>query len=226
MFNMDEKPPPSRRSSGHSDKTKKSGKKKKKNKHKDRKRGKVSSPDETNSDSALELGRKRVPKDSPSKKKSITSAGPLPSNKSTSSVSVGLRKSNSSSGSDVRFQNEYLEKCVSDIFDRSRQSSALSVSPTRSAASARKSASSGSSRVTVNGRDSSELENEMDDVSEALNESLRWDNPCSNPDEEQERIRLYKYNRRKRYLMDIVKQRRDKEGVLKFAMELASDDGR
>ena len=58
---MDEKPPPSRRSSGHSEKIKKSGKKKKKSKHKDkdrdRKRGKISSPDETNSDSALEIGK-------------------------------------------------------------------------------------------------------------------------------------------------------------------------
>ena len=32
------------------------------------------------------------------------------------------------------------------------------------------------------------------------NESLRWENVCSDSDEEQERLKLYKLNRRKRYL--------------------------
>ena len=32
------------------------------------------------------------------------------------------------------------------------------------------------------------------------NESLRWDNPAENSEEEEERIRVYKMNRRKRYL--------------------------
>lgn len=32
------------------------------------------------------------------------------------------------------------------------------------------------------------------------NESLRWDSPCDDPEEELERIRIYKMNRRKRYL--------------------------
>jgi hypothetical protein len=32
------------------------------------------------------------------------------------------------------------------------------------------------------------------------NESLRWDNPADGSDEEEERIKLYKINRRKRYL--------------------------
>eukprot|EP00057_Strongylocentrotus_purpuratus_P003368 XP_003726500.1 PREDICTED: protein LIAT1-like isoform X1 [Strongylocentrotus purpuratus] len=135
--------------------------------------------------------------------------------KSLTSVSIGTRKSNSSSGSDIRTQNEYLEKCVSDIFERQRQPSALSVQRS----------GSGSSRATTeDGRGSLELENEVDNVSATLDECLRWDNPCSNPEDEKERIRIYKVNRRKRYLMDIVKQRRDTEGVLKFAVELASLD--
>nr|XP_054749197.1 protein LIAT1-like isoform X2 [Lytechinus pictus] len=212
---MDEKPPPSRRSSGHSDKSKKSGKKKKKNsKHnKDRKR----SPEETNSDSALETNRNRKTPDDRTNKKngSLSRLSKSNSSKSLSSVSIGTRKSISSSGSEIRSQNEYLEKCVSDIFERHRQPSALSMQRS----------DSGSSRATTeDGRGSSELESEVDNVSAKIDESLRWDNPCSNPEEEKERIRMYKVNRRKRYLMDVVKHRRDKEGVLKFAVELASLD--
>ncbi|XP_030847590.1 protein LIAT1-like isoform X2 [Strongylocentrotus purpuratus] len=213
---MDDKPPPSRRSSGHSDKSKKSSKKKKKSKHnKDRNKR---SPDETNSDSALETNRNRItPDNRVNKKNGSLLSRPSQSNnsKSLTSVSIGTRKSNSSSGSDIRTQNEYLEKCVSDIFERQRQPSALSVQRS----------GSGSSRATTeDGRGSLELENEVDNVSATLDECLRWDNPCSNPEDEKERIRIYKVNRRKRYLMDIVKQRRDTEGVLKFAVELASLD--
>ena len=37
-------------------------------------------------------------------------------------------------------------------------------------------------------------------LQQVKNESLRWDNPADGSDDEEERIRLYKINRRKRYL--------------------------
>ncbi|XP_041456446.1 protein LIAT1-like isoform X1 [Lytechinus variegatus] len=159
---------------------------------------------------------RKTPDDRTNKKNgSLSRLSQSNSSKSLSSVSIGTRKSISSSGSEIRSQNEYLEKCVSDIFERHRQPSALSMQRS----------DSGSSRATTeDGRGSSELENEVENVSAKIDESLRWDNPCSNPEEEKERIRMYKVNRRKRYLMDVVKHRRDKEGVLKFAVELASLD--
>ncbi|XP_071497016.1 uncharacterized protein [Diadema antillarum] len=205
---MDEKPPPSRRSSGHSEKAKKSNKKKKKSKYKERKRGK-SSPDETNSDSALETGRKRISTDKNHSSQSTA--------KSCSSGSVDARKSksNTSSGSGVRSHEEFLQKCIVDIFDSHRQAPKSS-----------RAASKSNSRASANSQESSDLDNDLDDVSEALNESLRWDNPCSNPKDEEERIRIYKINRRKRYLIESVKHRHDKEGVLRFARELAAADTR
>ena len=40
----------------------------------------------------------------------------------------------------------------------------------------------------------------IDDIDNAFNETLRWNNICSDSEEEDERLRIYKENRRKRYV--------------------------
>lgn len=65
-------------------------------------------------------------------------------------------------------------------------------------------------------------EDEIGGLSEKVNESLRWEGCCSDPEEERERIRRYKINRRKRYLVESLRTRQDKESVLTFAKDLAS----
>lgn len=65
-------------------------------------------------------------------------------------------------------------------------------------------------------------EDEIGELSEKVNESLRWEGCCSDPEEERERIRKYKINRRKRYLVESLRTRQDKESVLTFAKDLAS----
>lgn len=70
----------------------------------------------------------------------------------------------------------------------------------------------------------SSFESNASEVAEKINESLRWDNVCSDPTQEAERIRIYKINRRKRYLAESLRQRQDKESVLSFAKEIAACD--
>lgn len=72
--------------------------------------------------------------------------------------------------------------------------------------------------------DSSSLSNGVvGEITKMVDESLRWDEPRTNPEEEAERIRVYKMNRRKRYLVDAYQRREDKESVLKLARELSGE---
>ncbi len=45
-----------------------------------------------------------------------------------------------------------------------------------------------------------ECDSDNDFVCDSSNDTLRWDNVCSDSEEETERLRLYKENRRKRYI--------------------------
>ena len=59
------------------------------------------------------------------------------------------------------------------------------------------------------------------EIVEEVDESMRWENVESDPDDEAERIRVYKMHRRKRYLIEAYQKRDDKEGVMKLAKEIA-----
>ncbi|XP_072024382.1 uncharacterized protein [Amphiura filiformis] len=66
----------------------------------------------------------------------------------------------------------------------------------------------------------SSADSEQSEVAETVDESMRWENAESDPEDEAERLRVYKMNRRKRYLIDAYQKRDDKEGVLKLAKEI------
>ncbi|XP_038056825.1 protein LIAT1-like isoform X2 [Patiria miniata] len=72
----------------------------------------------------------------------------------------------------------------------------------------------------------SSFESDLSETTAKIDESLRWDNVCSDPEQEAERIRIYKINRRKRYLAESLRKRQDKESVLSFAKEIAACDDR
>ncbi|XP_078599322.1 uncharacterized protein LOC144874717 isoform X2 [Branchiostoma floridae x Branchiostoma japonicum] len=40
----------------------------------------------------------------------------------------------------------------------------------------------------------------VNEITKKVNESLRWEDPCEDTEDEEERLRIYKMNRRKRYL--------------------------
>ncbi|XP_038056817.1 protein LIAT1-like isoform X1 [Patiria miniata] len=209
---MDEKQSSARKLSG--DKQKKSSKKKRKAKQKDRdaerKRAsgkqhpgfKSSSPDETNSDSALELAKRQSKKHSnlsaeprtkeTSAKLSLTS---ITSNGSTSAPARGTRRSNSGDGDENKGvgPRKTSQESVGTLKSRTSQSS---------------------------------FESDLSETTAKIDESLRWDNVCSDPEQEAERIRIYKINRRKRYLAESLRKRQDKESVLSFAKEIAACDDR
>lgn len=63
---------------------------------------------------------------------------------------------------------------------------------------------------------------ELINLGNRVSETLRWEDCCSDPEEEKERIRKYKINRRKRYLVESLRTRQDKESVLTFAREVAA----
>lgn len=69
---------------------------------------------------------------------------------------------------------------------------------------------------------SPEESEELMQLSDRFSESLRWEGCCSDPEEEKERMRTYKINRRKRYLVESLRTRQDKESVLKFARDIAA----
>ncbi|XP_022093246.1 protein LIAT1-like isoform X2 [Acanthaster planci] len=80
---------------------------------------------------------------------------------------------------------------------------------------------------TVKSRTSqTSFESDLGEATCKIDESLRWDNVCSDPEQEAERIRVYKINRRKRYLAESLRKRQDKESVLSFAKEIAACEDR
>ena len=75
-----------------------------------------------------------------------------------------------------------------------------------------------SNKLKASTSNSSTTDSEIAEV----DESMRWENVESDPDEEAERIRVYKMHRRKRYLIEAYQKRDDKEEVMKLAKEIAS----
>ncbi|XP_071790982.1 uncharacterized protein [Asterias amurensis] len=199
---MDEKHSSGRKLSG--EKQKKPSKKRRKTKHKDReverKRvpGKLlmpgfksSSPDETNSDSALDFAKRQAKKHSnlSAEQRTVKSSAKnsqtnVTNNGSTSAPVIGLRGRTSNTDNQQKSSSESIKTKASQ----------------------------------------SSFESDASEVAEKINESLRWDNVCSDPTQEAERIRIYKINRRKRYLAESLRQRQDKESVLSFAKEIAACD--
>ncbi|CAH1232263.1 C17orf97 [Branchiostoma lanceolatum] len=57
-----------------------------------------------------------------------------------------------------------------------------------------------SSNSSVENRDPSQTASTVNDITKKVNESLRWEDPCEDTEDEEERLRIYKMNRRKRYL--------------------------
>ncbi|XP_078680789.1 uncharacterized protein LOC144915874 isoform X2 [Branchiostoma floridae x Branchiostoma belcheri] len=57
-----------------------------------------------------------------------------------------------------------------------------------------------SSNSSVENRDPSQAASTVNEITKKVNESLRWEDPCEDTEDEEERLRIYKMNRRKRYL--------------------------
>ncbi|XP_072024381.1 uncharacterized protein [Amphiura filiformis] len=207
---MEEK---NRRPSGSGEtkqKRKSSNKKKRKNKAKDRERkitanveGKANSYEETNSDSAVDFG-KRKPKGSQSHSSegsrtklttSKNSLSTLQNSKGVQSAPVIGTRSLSSSGVSLLDKKGLMDLYA--LFPSESEPDKLAVSASRSSA-----------------------DSEQSEVAETVDESMRWENAESDPEDEAERLRVYKMNRRKRYLIDAYQKRDDKEGVLKLAKEI------
>ncbi|XP_022093245.1 protein LIAT1-like isoform X1 [Acanthaster planci] len=209
---MDEKQSSARKLSG--DKQKKSSKKRRKVKHKDREAErkrpsgkhhlgfKSSSPDETNSDSALEFAKRQ------SKKHANHSAEPR-TLETTTKISLTNVNTNGSTSAPVRGMRRNSRGDGSENkVDGPRKTSQESLGTVKSRTS------------------QTSFESDLGEATCKIDESLRWDNVCSDPEQEAERIRVYKINRRKRYLAESLRKRQDKESVLSFAKEIAACEDR
>ncbi|XP_033123512.1 uncharacterized protein LOC117122135 [Anneissia japonica] len=80
------------------------------------------------------------------------------------------------------------------------------------------------SKLEDEDEDSSSSDSDISVVVVKINETLRWENQLSDEEKEKDRIQTYKLNRRKRYLAELMKERHDKESILKIARELTVTD--
>lgn len=119
-----------------------------------------------------------------------------------------------------RTEKDDVKKPAEDLSFKSRSSSALNTSLSSwrlSSSDGRSTSSSGenfgaTACTNLSSSEESHVRERVDDLKQStsltrINESLRWDyTQCEDPGEEEERLRIYKLHRRKRY-MDFLHKR-------------------
>ncbi|XP_071946601.1 uncharacterized protein [Antedon mediterranea] len=249
---MDEKPVTSRKFSSSGDKGKKT-KKRKKPKSKDstkrRPSGKssVGTPEgETNSDSAIDAVRRKLPKSENAK----NGTKPRKSKERKSSITKSKSPQVARNRKGLCIGKAITLRAISGSLNLTTTGDLInngslipargilpspnydSVSSPKGVVCADTSPKSPFVNLTLNytskqqdkDSTSSSSDSDISDVVVKINESLRWENELSDEEKEKYRIQTYKLNRRKRYLVDSMKKRQDKEGILQFARELSLSD--